>query len=95
VSVLRGNGNGTFHSAVNFAVGTRPNSVAVVVGAAVPVHVRHRHRETQGMASLPVHAAVWTAQGGQPFDPEGDLLNPAAIEAYFAHHGFAGSRKRI
>jgi hypothetical protein len=29
VSVLLGNGNGTFHSAVNFAVGSNPESVAV------------------------------------------------------------------
>jgi hypothetical protein len=41
------------------------------------------------MPILPFHAAAWTAHGGQPFDPEGALLNPAAIEAYFAQNGFA------
>jgi hypothetical protein len=49
----------------------------------------------QAAPTLPVHAAVWTAHVGQPFDPEGDLLDPAAIAAYFAQNGFAGTRKNI
>jgi hypothetical protein len=41
-------------------------------------------RQVNTTPILPFHAAAWTAHGGQPFDPEGNLLNPAAIEAYFA-----------
>jgi hypothetical protein len=52
-------------------------------------------RQTEGMTTQAVHAAIWTAQGGQPVDPEGALLNPAAIEAFFAHNGFTGSGKNI
>jgi hypothetical protein len=49
----------------------------------------------QATPTLPLHGAVWTAHVGQPFDPEGDLLNPAGIEAYFAKNVSAGSRKDI
>jgi hypothetical protein len=48
-------------------------------------------RYTEGMATGTVQAAVWTAHVGQPFDPEGDLLNPVGIAAYFAQDGFTGS----
>jgi hypothetical protein len=45
-------------------------------------------RQTKSLAAGTPHAAGWTAHVGQPFDPEGDLLNPADIEAYFAQTGF-------
>jgi hypothetical protein len=50
-------------------------------------------RQANATPTWPVHAAVWTAHGGQPFDPEGDLLNPAVIEAYFAQNGFANKER--
>jgi hypothetical protein len=57
--------------------------------------IRATETARQATPTWPVHAAVWTAHVGQSFDPEGDLLSPAATEAYFAQNGFAGKRQII
>jgi hypothetical protein len=49
-------------------------------------------RRTRRMATATVQAGGGIAHVGQPFDPEGDLLDPAAIVANFAQDGFAGNR---
>jgi hypothetical protein len=80
---------------MNRDIATYPVAAAVTTVGSPTIPATETARRANATPTWPVHAAVWTAQGGQPFDPEGDLLNPAAIEAFFAHNGFAASRKNI
>jgi hypothetical protein len=80
---------------MNRDMATHPVAAALLTVGSPTNAATETGRQTQGMITQTVYAAIWTAHGGQSFDPEGDLLNPAAIEAFFAHNGFAASRKNI
>jgi hypothetical protein len=60
---------------------------AVLPGVGSPIITpTEMARQANATPALPVHAAVWTAYVGQPFDPEGEPLNPAGVEAFFARN---------
>ena len=72
------------HPFGNSGAATYPvTAVLATVGSPI-ITATETAQQTNATPTLPVHAAVWTAHVGQPFDPEGGLLNPAGIEAYFA-----------
>jgi hypothetical protein len=80
---------------VNTDAGRHPVPAVLTPAGSPTIPTTERARQANPTPTAPVHAAVWTAQVGQPVDPEGDLLDPAAIEAYFAENGFAGSKKNL
>jgi hypothetical protein len=77
---------------VNPDAATHPVSAVLTPAGSPTITATETARPANATPTLPVHAAVWTAHVGQPFDPEGDVLNPAGIEAYFAQNGFAGTK---
>jgi hypothetical protein len=83
------------HGFVHPDAATRPVTSLWTAAGSPTIPATETARRPKGMGATKVHAAGWAAQVGQPFDPEGAPLDPAAIAAYFAHNGFARSRKRI
>jgi hypothetical protein len=74
---------------------TQPVAVVLPTIGSPTIPATGTARQPRGMAAATVPAAGWTREVGQPLDPEGDVLNPAAIAAYFAQDGFSGRKKSI